>query len=101
MKISTIEYLGLIIDHKLTWENHVQLVVKKLCIAKVVLFKLRHRALLTALRNVYCAFVYPYLQYGVTSWGNTFAKYLKKIEVQQSLIVSILANAPFAPFSIV
>ena len=92
---NTVKYLGVIIDHKLTWENHIQLVVKKLCIAKGVLYKLRHHASLTALRSVYYAFVYSHLQYGLTSWGNTFAKYLKKIEVKQNLIVKILAHAPF------
>ena len=35
------------------------------------------------------------MQYGITSWGNTSAKYLKKIEVKQNLIVKILAHAPF------
>ena len=83
------------ISEWLTWENHIQLVVKKLCIAKGVLYKLRHHASLTALRSVYYAFVYSHLQYGITSWGNTSAKYLKKIEVKQNLIVKILAHAPF------
>ena len=35
------------------------------------------------------------MQYGITSCGNTSAKYLKKIEVKQNLIVKILAHAPF------
>ena len=57
--------------------------------------KLRHHASLTVLRSGFYAFVYPHLQYGITSWGNTSAKYLKKIEVQQNLIIKILAHAPF------
>ena len=92
---TTVKYLGVIIDHKLTWENHIQLVVKKLCIAKGVLHKLRHHASLKALRSVYYAFVYPHLQYGIISRGNTSEKYLKKIEDKQNLIVKILAHAPF------
>ena len=92
---TAVKYLGVSIDHKLTWENHIQLVVKKLYIAKGVLYKLRHYASLTALRSVYYAFVYSHLQYGITSRGNTSAKYLKKIEVKQNLIVKILAHAPF------
>ena len=54
---TTVRYLGVIIDHKLTREKHVQPVVKKLCVAKGVLFKLRHHASLTALRRVHYAFV--------------------------------------------
>jgi len=68
---------------------------KKLCIAKGILSKLRHYAPLTVLRSVYYSIVYSHLQYGITSWGNAAAKYLKKIEVQQSYIVKIVTKAPF------
>ena len=71
---TTVKYLEVIIDHKLTWENHIQVIVKKLCIVKGVLYKLRHHASLTALRSVYYAFVKSHLQYGITSWENTSAK---------------------------
>ena len=37
---TNVKYLGVNIDHKLTWENHIQLVLKKLRIAKGVLHKL-------------------------------------------------------------
>ena len=37
---TTVKYLGVILDQKLTRESHVQYVVKKLCIAKGILSKL-------------------------------------------------------------
>ena len=91
---TTVEYLGVTTDHKLTLENHVQL-VKKQCIAKGIICKLKHHVSLTVLRSVYYAFVYSHLQHGETLWENTSVKCLKKIEVQQNLLVEILAHAPF------
>jgi len=83
------------IDRKLTWENLIQHVVKKLCIAEGLLSKLWYHAPLTVLRSVYYSIVHSHLQYGVTSWGNAVAKYLKKIEVQQNYIIKIIIKAPF------
>ena len=38
-----IKYLGVFIDNKLTWKNHIHFVIEKLCITKGILSKLRPR----------------------------------------------------------
>ena len=88
-----IKYLGVLFDNKLNWEQHVQHVLAKFCIARRVLMKLRHYVPV-ALRNVYFGIVYSYLQYGVTSWGNTAFKYTR-IQIQPNYIVKILPKTPF------
>ena len=97
----TVKCLTVILDHKLTWQNYVQHVVKKLCIAKRILCKHSHYALLTILKSVYYSIVYPHLQHAVTSWRNISAKYLTKIEVQQNLLVKIMTHAPFLRIKVV
>ena len=67
---SVIKYLVVLFDNKLNWEQHIQYVLAKLCIARGVLMKLRHYAPEAVLRNVYFGIVYSYLKYGVTTWGN-------------------------------
>ena len=42
-------------------ENHVQLVVKKLCIAKGVLCKVRHHASLAVLKSVYYLLLFTHI----------------------------------------
>ena len=39
--------------------------------------------------------VYPHLYYGVTSWGNTAAKYIDRIQMEQNSIVKIITKLPF------
>ena len=73
-----VEYLGVIFDHKLSWEQHIQYVVAKLCMARGLLTKLRHCIPVAVLRNVYFGIVQSYLQYGVISWDNAASKYTKK-----------------------
>ena len=46
-----------------------------------IISKLRHYAPASILRNVYFSIAYSHLQYGITTWGNSAAKYVNKIQV--------------------
>ena len=87
------KYLGVIIDHRLTWEEHTRHVVQKLSTASGILSKLRHRAPQSVLLNVYYSIVYPY--YGVTSWGSAAAKYTHRIPIEENYIVKVITKLPF------
>ena len=89
---SAIRYLGVILDHKLTWKDQTQL-VEKHYIARGIMSKLRRHAPQSVLKFVYYSLVYPYLYYGVTSWGNTATKFTKTIQIQQNYIVKIINNS--------
>ena len=90
---NAIRYLGVILDHKLTWKEHMRLVVEKLYMARGILSKLRRHAPQSVLKCVYYSLVYPYLYYGVTSWGNTATKYTKTIQIQQNYIINIINDS--------
>ena len=93
----SVKYLGVILDNKLSWEQHTKSVslVKKLTIARGIISKLRHFALLSVLQNVYFSIVYSHLQYGISIWGHSTAKYINKIQVQQNHIVKIITKSSF------
>ena len=90
---NAIRYLGVILYHKLTWKDDTWLVVEKLYMARGILSKLRRHAPQSVFKCVYYSLVYPYLYYGVTSWGNTATKYTKTIQTQQNYIVKIINNS--------
>ena len=70
------------LDHKLAWKDHAQLVVEKLCMTRGSLSKLKPHAPQSLLKCVYYSLVYPYLYNGATSWGNTATEYTKTIQIQ-------------------
>ena len=72
---------------------HAQRVAKKLAIAGGIINKLRCYAPISISRCVYFSFVYYHLQYCVSKWGNSTAKYINKIQVQQSYIIKIISKA--------
>ena len=58
-----------------------------------ILSQLRRYASQSMLKCVYYSLVFPYLYYGVTSWGNTVTKYSMTIQIQQNYIVKIINNS--------
>ena len=74
---NVIKYLGVLFDHKLSWEQHTGTRCSETVMAKGLFTKLRHYVPVTVLRNVYFGIVHSYLQYGVAFWGNAAFKYKK------------------------
>ena len=73
--------VGLIIDYNLNWKKHTHEVAKKISRGIGILSKLRHFVTTDILNQLYYSLVYPFLTYGLISWGNTYATTLKPVVV--------------------
>ena len=49
-----------------------------------ILFKLRHYVPISTLKQLYYTLIYPYLTYGLMSWGTAYQTKLNKIKVSQN-----------------
>ena len=65
------KFLGVIIDNKLTWSDHIIYIKNKISKSIGIIHKTRNFLTKNTLRNLYYTFVYPYLIYCVEIWGNT------------------------------
>ena len=74
-------------DKQLLRQHHIQSIAKNLTTAKGIISKLRRYAPPSILRNVYFCIVYSHLQYGITTQGNSAAKYINKIQVQKNYCI--------------
>ena len=63
--------LGVIIDRKLNWVDHIIYINNKIAKSIGILYKIRHFLDKQTLKNLYFTFVYPYLIYCIEIWGNT------------------------------
>ena len=72
-EVENTKFLGVIIDDDLNWSNHISYINSK--IAKGIGFICSARKFLSksALINLYCAFIFPYLIYCVEAWGNALS----------------------------
>ena len=85
-----IKYLGITIDSRLNFEKHIGIVAKKISRSLGVMCKLRNVLPPKALLVLYYSMIHPHLLYGITIWGNTYEKYLKRLRTLQNKAVKVL-----------
>ena len=77
--VNATKFLGIIIDNKLNWSDHINYIKNKISKSLGIIYKIRSFLNRITLRNLYHTFVFPYLIYGVEVWGNTHAIHLNPI----------------------
>ena len=89
----TLKYLGITIDDKLNFEEHINALATKISRSLEVLCKLRHTLPKSALRNLYHLMIHPHLLYGITVRGNVFDKLLKRLATLQTKAAKLISGA--------
>ena len=64
-KVNSIKYLGIIVDHKLNWLDHITYVKAKISKQIGIMYKARKYLNKNSLKNLYHAYIYLYLIYCV------------------------------------
>lgn len=90
---SCIKFLGVRIDSKLNWNLHIQYIKSKIAKGVGIIGKARRFLADETLITLYYAFLYPYLQYCIEIWGNTFDTYLDSILKLQKRAVRTISYA--------
>ena len=90
ISVSNTKFLGVIIDSKLNWSDHITYIKNKMSKSIGILTKIRRFLNQKTLRNLYFSFVYPYLTYCVEVWGNTHDTYLNPLIKLQKKCIRII-----------
>ena len=80
------KFLGLHIDDHLEWDIHINHCKSKVSMAKNILSG-KH------LRILHNSLVHPYLSYGNLLWGNSYKKYINKLEILQKKAIRCMSKA--------
>ena len=83
-------FLGVIIDNKLKWLDHITFIKNKISKSIGIINKIRIFFNKKTLKNFYYRFVYPYLIYCIEIWGNTHDSYLSPLIKLQKKAVRII-----------
>ena len=86
-RIKCLQFLGLHIDEKLDWHEHINKCKNKLTSALYVINKVNSYLPVSALKTIYYTLVYPYLTYGIILWGSTYKTYLTTLFIIPKKIV--------------
>ena len=86
----TTKYLGVILDHKLIYSDHIKHVKSKLIKGNVILAKVRHFIPRHILPNTYYAHIQPHIDYGQNIWGHAANVHLNDVVQQHEKAVRII-----------
>ena len=90
---SKCNFLGVLIDNKLSFSFHIQNIIGKLSKNCGILYKIRNLLSIQARMNFYYSLMYPYLTYNIIIWGNTHKTHLNQLEVLHKRIIRTICNS--------
>ena len=75
------KYLGILLDSNLSWKFHIEYVALKISKIIGVIARLRLFVPLCTLLNIYHSLIFPYMSYGLATWGQAAKTHLQKLLV--------------------
>lgn len=92
--VSCVRYLGLELDSHLNFSNHINTLCRKVCVTLAALYKVRDLLPQEVLRLIYFSLFHSHVVYLCSLWGQTFASYIRPLQVLQNRALKILYNLP-------
>ena len=79
----TVKCLGMYIDEKLDWHEHINYIKSKLRSGIYAMNKTKNYLSTKHKTMLYYSLIYPYLDYGILLWGSTHTNYINRITILQ------------------
>ncbi len=92
-RVYVTKFLGVLIDSKLNWKQHIDRTRNKLAKCTALLYKASDVFDSNTVYMLYCSLFLPYLNYCVEIWGNTYVSNINKIMVIQKRAIRIVHYA--------
>ena len=90
-----VTFLGVIIDNKLLWRDHIKLVCSKISKSIGILCYLRHAYPIHILRLLYMSLIFSYLNYCNVVWGSAYECHLRPLLTLQKKAVRIITKSAY------
>ena len=84
------KYLGLHIDFKLNWREHINKIQTKLSRACGILYHIRNKLTRSISRTIYLSLAYPYLSYCNSLWASCSPSILQPLFITQKRIIRLI-----------
>jgi hypothetical protein len=92
---NVVKFLGIYIDSKLEWHEHIKYINNKLNSSLYAMRKVSHLLRTSHLLTLYYSLIYPYLDYGISLWGSTHISYVNTLFIKQKKAVRIITGAKY------
>ena len=89
-QVEAFEYLGVLLDNKLSWHEHIQKLQTKLAKFNGLVYRLRNFVPRKILMMLYNALVGSYLRYGIRAWGTCSPHLRNSLQASQNKVIRAL-----------
>lgn len=90
---NSVKILGIVIDSRLSWQSHIEVLCKKLSSSIYLLRQLMTLVCFNTVRSCYFSFFHSHINYGILLWGNS-CNSLKVFRLQKK-VIRIIAGAGY------
>ena len=90
-----VTFLGVEVDRKLTWKNHIDHICNKISKSVAILRILRYSFPKPILLMIYMSLIHSYINYCNVIWGSAYECHLKPLIVLQKKAVRLITNSNF------
>ena len=94
------KFLGVILDEKLTFKEHLASITTKVSKIVGLFFKLKLSFPLDVIHKLYYSLIYPHLNYCILAWGSAKETYLYPLIVLQKRIARIITDSAYYAHSL-
>jgi len=92
---SSVKFLGIIIDEKVTWGEHIAKVRKKLSSSLFAIRRAKHALTPKHLKILYYSLFYPHIDYGIILWGSASKKLTNQIWILQKKAIRTISGQTY------
>jgi len=92
---SVVKFLGMYIDYKLEWHEHIKCIKNKMSSGSYAINKVKHLLSCKHLTTLYYSLIYPHLDYGITLWGSTHTTHIKQLTIMQKKVIRNISGANY------
>ena len=94
-RVYSTKYLGVILDHRLNFSQHIESVCTKISKTIGIFYRLKFYVPMNILITLYYSLVYPYFIYCILVWGKTSQIHLNKLILIQKRIIRCVTKSPY------
>lgn len=97
LRVNEINFLGVIIDHKLIFKSHIENLSKKISQSIGAIYRISNFIPYRCIRTLYFALIQSRLSYGITAWGGASRVHMNKLLSLQNRINLLFVQRNTSP----
>lgn len=95
VRADSVKYLGVLIDHNISWKDHITFIHSKISRALGIVHAVKHLLVPDTLITLYYTIIYPHLHYCNVIWGMANITTMKPLHILQKRIIRVIANVNY------